>query len=655
MRQGWIKGLVAFLCALSLGLGVFCAVGLMAWNGDPSDPKGFYYSYQCQRLTGQKVDMLASALLTMVEGDGEITPDEQREWQDFNAEHTNLLYVFRGGDGSELATNVPGNKRLQDLVYSVSSNLYGIDVRDQTGEYVPKNYILEHGVADPMTATDNFMNARIQYENVCSYLPSIFWAAVIGCLLGLLLLIYLMAVAGRRPGRKEVVLNWQDRIPYDLYLAVVGAGMVLCVAYGGDFVSNYSWSGELIWLIGFGGLLAGGTVLGLAILLTTATRIKARSLFRNTLIWRACAWGWRQLRRLGSWWKETFGSWDITRRVIIWFFLYLLGTAVTAFTIILAPIYQGAVLYGLCRWLKGWKAIRAGTGRILGGEPDVVIDTAQLDRPICRDLMAHAEQLNDLGAAIDHAVGERMKSERMKSELITNVSHDLKTPLTSIINYVDLLKKEDIQNEKAQEYIEVLDRKSQRLKKLTEDLVEASKASSGALAVERKPLNFCQLVRQALGEYEEKLAGADLILVTDLPEEPLWVQADGRHLWRVLDNLLGNCGKYAMPDTRVYLDLKKWDGNAVLTLKNISKQALNISVDQLMERFVRGDESRTTEGSGLGLSIARSLTELQGGTFSLSVDGDLFKATVRLPLIEPPTLPAEEQTKKPAFPLEQVQ
>lgn len=244
------------------------------------------------------------------------------------------------------------------------------------------------------------------------------------------------------------------------------------------------------------------------------------------------------------------------------------------------------------------------------------------------DLRAHADALNDLGTAINTAVEERLKSERMKAELITNVSHDLKTPLTSIINYVDLLKKEHIEGEKAQEYLAVLDRKSQRLKKLTEDLVEASKASSGALTVNPERLGMVQLVTQAIGEYSERLSAAGLTLVTDLPKEELYVYADGRHLWRILDNLLGNCAKYALRGTRVYLSLTQWDGSVLLSVKNISASQLNIPAEELMERFVRGDESRTDGGSGLGLSIARSLTELQGGTFRLSVDGDLFKATL---------------------------
>ena len=204
--------------------------------------------------------------------------------------------------------------------------------------------------------------------------------------------------------------------------------------------------------------------------------------------------------------------------------------------------------------------------------------------------------------------------------MITNVSHDLKTPLTSIINYVNLLKSTSQTDPKAVEYIEVLDRKSQRLKKLTEDLVEASKASTGVLSVTREKIGMAQLVDQALAEWEERLEAQKLTLVTTLPEGETWVYADGRHLWRVIDNLLSNCAKYALEGTRVYLDLERGKGQVVLSVKNISREPLNVPAERLMERFIRGEESRSTEGSGLGLSIARSLTELQGGTFELAVD-----------------------------------
>ena len=226
---------------------------------------------------------------------------------------------------------------------------------------------------------------------------------------------------------------------------------------------------------------------------------------------------------------------------------------------------------------------------------------------------------------------EKLKSDRESKELISNISHDLKTPLTSIINYVDLLKATDQTDPRAQSYIEVLDRKSLRLKKLTEDLVEASKASTGVLAVNREKIGMAQLLDQALGEYEEKLEEKHLTVVSTVPEGESYVYADGRHLWRVIDNLLSNCAKYALEGTRVYIELVRGKGSVSLSVKNISREALNVPPERLMERFVRGEESRSTEGSGLGLSIARSLTELQGGTFELAVDGDLFKAVVTLP------------------------
>ena len=225
-----------------------------------------------------------------------------------------------------------------------------------------------------------------------------------------------------------------------------------------------------------------------------------------------------------------------------------------------------------------------------------------------------------------------MKSERFKTELIANVSHDLKTPLTSIVSYVDLLKKENIENEKAKEYIEVIDRQSKKLKKLTEDLVEASKASSGAVTVNRENLNIGELINQSVGEFSEKLDSAGIIPVINLPENDVYVFTDGRLLWRVFDNLIQNIIKYAQPGTRAYFDLTPYNGKAVLCIKNISRDPLNMSSEALMERFVRGDSSRGSDGNGLGLSISKSLTELCGGTFELFLDGDLYKAVLTFPL-----------------------
>ena len=240
-----------------------------------------------------------------------------------------------------------------------------------------------------------------------------------------------------------------------------------------------------------------------------------------------------------------------------------------------------------------------------------------------------------------------MRSERLKTELITNVSHDLKTPLTSIINYTDLLQREPLPP-RAAEYAAVLARQGEKLKKLTEDLVEASKASAGAMPCHPAAVNLQELAEQALGEYEEKLAAAALTPVVSMPADGLYALADGRLTWRVLDNLLNNACKYALPGTRLYLDGTVQEHLAVLSVKNISRQPLNVSAEELMERFVRGDAARSSEGSGLGLSIARSLTELQGGRFRLVVDGDLFKAELALPLTLPPQAQPGQQAAGPA-------
>lgn len=244
-----------------------------------------------------------------------------------------------------------------------------------------------------------------------------------------------------------------------------------------------------------------------------------------------------------------------------------------------------------------------------------------------------AYKINRIGTGLEHALQEKVKSERLKADLITNVSHDIKTPLTSIINYVDLIKREHVPNEKVQEYLDILDQKSQRLKTLTEDLVEASKASSGNLKLEMNRIDLVEMIWQTSGEFEEKFATRQLELVTSLPTESVMIEADGRHLWRVLENLYNNAFKYAMAHSRVYTDITCENGTAYFTIKNVSESPLNINSDELTERFVRGDVSRSTEGSGLGLSIAQSLTKLQGGTFEILIDGDLFKVRVGFALI----------------------
>ena len=252
------------------------------------------------------------------------------------------------------------------------------------------------------------------------------------------------------------------------------------------------------------------------------------------------------------------------------------------------------------------------------------IDLLDVDK----NLKNIAIYINNISDGLDNLVEEQMKSERLKTELITNVSHDIKTPLTSIINYIDLLKKEDLKNEKAKEYLDVLDFKSQRLKKLIEDLVDASKASSGTVKLNLEKVNLNELMKQSIGEFEDKFLSKGLKVEFKENKSNIKVLADSKCLYRVIENTFTNIEKYALENTRVYVDLKEDDGSVLLNIKNISKEELNISSDELMQRFVRGDKSRTTEGSGLGLSISKSLVELQKGKFEITIDGDLFKVSI---------------------------
>ena len=292
---------------------------------------------------------------------------------------------------------------------------------------------------------------------------------------------------------------------------------------------------------------------------------------------------------------------------------------------IILSIILYAVVYGLIsKRLKSYVKIEKAINDLYQGNTDIELE----ENEFVKEMKNMASQINDIAGGLSNAIDEKLKSERLKTELITNVSHDIKTPLTSIINYVDLLKKEGMDGEKAKEYLDILDSKSQRLKKLTEDLVEASKASSGAIKLNMEKLNVNELIKQVSGEFEDKFKARKLEEIITFPENALYIKADSRYMYRVLENMYSNISKYAMEGTRVYTDIIEKDGRIVIQLKNVSKQKLNISVDELMQRFVRGEASRNTEGSGLGLSIARSLTELQEGNFNIYLDGDLFKVTI---------------------------
>lgn len=501
-------------------------------------------------------------------------------------------------------------------------------------------YVLEYGVAARPTVPDVFTQLQHFCANSSAHWMTWAGAAAIFALAALCALAAALWCAGWRAGAEGPAGIWADRVYTEVWLLLAGTAIALLayvIAKCSDplvawYYYDSLWPGDRLYTLCLMGLAAAITAIFLTAALlmqTTAVRAKTHTLVRSTLILRALAWALGGIR-------TALLSLPVTWKAIVLFLAYTAFNFI-AFTdvgrynggfILLWFLVQGGALALACWWTISFRRLRTGARAMAEGDLENRVDTHKMPP----DLREHGEDLNNISMGLSAAVDEKMKSERFKAELITNVSHDLKTPLTSIINYVNLLRATDQTDPKALEYIDVLDRKSQRLKKLTEDLVEASKASTGVLNVERERIGMEQLIDQALGEWEEKLEARHLSIVKLLPEGETWVYADGRHLWRVIDNLLSNCSKYAMEGTRVYLELTRGKGQAALSVKNVSREAITVPADRLMERFVRGEESRNTEGSGLGLSIARSLTELQGGTFQLTADGDLFKATVTLPL-----------------------
>ena len=469
----------------------------------------------------------------------------------------------------------------------------------------------------PLAPRDSALYVMTWVERLISARYLLIVLAILLLAVCLFLFIFLLCAMGHKEGVDGIYQCWLNKIPLDLFALLL---VFLFYAWA-MFVSEIWYINGWYYIL----LIFGTAALALTLILSVAGRAKAPGFFKNTLIYKVFAWIFRGLGRIPMVW----------RTALVWGALCL---AELFFTFMLGwNEEQYAVLWLLSRGVLTIVILYlASSLRLLQKEGQAIADgqTDYKGKPIPRWLPAlrkHEENLQSIQSGIQKAVDEQTRAERMKTELITNVSHDIKTPLTSIVNYVDLLEKEDIQPEKAKEYVDVLHRQSARLKKLTEDLVEASKASSGCLPVHLARTDVNVLLSQLAGDYLEKLEAAQLEPVFHpAPSQPK-IQADGQLLSRVLGNLFSNICKYAMPGTRVYFESSANAGIVTITFKNISKYELNIPAEELMARFVRGDRSRHTEGSGLGLSIAQSLTELQGGSFRLEIDGDLFKAIVSFP------------------------
>lgn len=491
-------------------------------------------------------------------------------------------------------------------------------------------------IQDSFYAENQLFEKYASSGTVIAVLGMIAFGMLIVCL------VWLTIVAGRSNRDDELHLNWFDAWKTEVAATVVIVLWLIPVLLSGSILSLtdlfMDLNNDLATLYGYynyvmnsipyvigGGILAAYTCLMFLVgYLSLVRRLKAGTMWKNSVLHMIVQFVHQVSINIGSVWKV----------VIIFGGLFLIHGAAqisghSVLFVILLPIDIVAFVYLVYQTI-GKKKIKQGISQIAHGEIDYKIDTTGLSG----EQKEVAELVNVIGTGLNKAVEKSVKNERLKTDLITNVSHDIKTPLTSIINYVELLKQENFEDPKIRRYTEVLEQKSQRLKTLTEDVVEASKVSSGNISLDMMNLNLVEMIQQTSGEFQEKFAARNLEEVLNLPEEEAMICVDGRRTWRVLENIYNNAAKYAMEGSRIYADLTVLEDQVLFTLKNVSAYPLNISADELTERFIRGDISRSTEGSGLGLSIAKTLTEMQKGQFELYLDGDLFKVTIRFPRVK---------------------
>ncbi|MGE5631120.1 MAG: sensor histidine kinase [Caulobacteraceae bacterium] len=491
-------------------------------------------------------------------------------------------------------------------------------------------YEVYAAVLEPLKPGDFFYDDFLHYSKIKAMSFYAYAALVISLVLIVIAAAYLAYVAGRKEKGGDIILHSVDRIYTDVHTLLVLIAALLSVTIS---VRISELNEILSWIIPFI-ILSADAFIGISYVLSMIRQIKAGQIFSNTLVVVL-------YRKFKAFAKLCFSG-KLFRASVL---LLLLGYGVINGILFAAGthihsdyqipmvfglflVFNAAAVYFSADSLLSLSQIMRAAKEISSGNLDYNLNNSEISIAFS----TFAEDIGNIQGGLKKAVAEAVKGERMKTDLITNVSHDLKTPLTSIVNYVDLLKKEDLNNKKADEYVGILEEKSARLKQLIEDLVEASKASSGSLNVCAEKVDLHELVMQDCGEYEEKLKKAELDIRINSEEKNTYIYADGKYMWRIVENLLSNVIKYSMPHSRVYVDLAKDGTYGLLTIKNISAFSLNIPPEQLTERFVRGDASRTTEGSGLGLSIAQSLAKLQGGRFKIDIDGDLFKVIVEIPL-----------------------
>ena len=670
----WVKSLVFFLAVVTLlgvavsGLGIFAAESQCMYTHDDYE-EWLYGQYQ------ERAQIIADQVLLDYGGELSNCPDwllDQISFADavkrvenwYNLSESNWSYTIQKQGKILRQTNTLEDKFnalhfIYELDFSypvLSENADYLEVfmNPYTDEPVSVTWYHESGYqVDIYISRDHtsyYVNQGISQNNMKWLFAARYPLIAVGAaclLLFAISFIFLMALAGKDPRTGEANPRALNKVPLDLYLAAAAAITVLGGAGAIELLdmlfSNDGYNVMMVVLLCGCGIVVSATDIGFFSALAAQFKVSGGFWWRHSICARVLKLIWKLLRIVFRWLGRVcrFCGRCISRFLgvlpVIWEWLLIafglaLGLFITMlitfetgfFLILLWWCGVGVVVVGYGGWCYG--NIRKGIKRMKEGNLNEKINTEWM----FGSFKSIAEDLNALADVVAIAAEKQLKSERMKTELITNVSHDIKTPLTSVINYVDLLQQPHTEEE-GEQYLEVLSRQSLRLKKLVEDLMDMSKASTGNMTVSITPVDAVETVNQALGEFADKLEAAKLTPVFRSPDSQLHMLADGKLTWRVLSNLLSNVVKYALPGTRVYIDLLRLDKSVVLSVKNISREELNISAEELTERFVRGDASRNTEGSGLGLNIAQNLMTLQRGTMELTVDGDLFKVTLTFP------------------------
>ena len=617
--------------------------------------KDFYYLIQYQNLAFTNVELTENTN-TIDEIKNYITQEDGKKANIINGNveanseliKNKALKYFNRFNFTYYTINIEEqNQNLNEYEYeNMTEEYYTEDEELSTNTVTREKEYHETNIADfqiyttykeeILLGTDNIILEQIinilsPYEQIMIYIMPV------SAILLALILIYLIISIGHIKGKEEIDLNDLDKIPLEIIyiISFFIIGMIICIPVA---IIEYNNTNLNLFISLF--LLAYfvSYVFGMSSLVTTIKRIKAKAFWKYTITGKICKWFIGFCKKI---WKALKGgynsitaTWNKLAKLILIIFLYIIVSIIlmAIFNILGLLISIGIGIYLLYKFnlrINCYEHIERHLKAIYDGDHSSKLNPDDFTKEF-QDIVKY---INDVSSGFENAIQEGIKSERMKTELITNVSHDIKTPLTSIINYVDLLKKENIENEKAKEYIDILDNKSQRLKKLIEDLVEVSKASSGNVKLNMEKIDICELVKQATGEFEDKFKSKNLDVIYNANEENIYINADNRYMYRIIENLFVNISKYALDSSRVYIDIIKNDLKVKIAVKNISKERLNITPDELMQRFVRGDKSRTTEGSGLGISISKSLTELQNGKFTLNVDGDLFKVELEFDII----------------------